>query len=104
MQVQQDFIVIDTEGKNELREIAIIDSRGQLIYEAFAKEHPDNYARKLNVKPLREILSDFLNISQSKLVVFHNAVHDIQVLKRSFRKLGIDWQNFKCQCKGLLVN
>ncbi|MEW6491424.1 MAG: exonuclease domain-containing protein [Cyanobacteriota bacterium] len=98
MQVQQDFIVIDTEGKNELREIAIIDSRGQLVYEAFSKEHPDNYARRLNAKSLKQILNDFLNISQSKLVVFHNAVHDIQVLKRSFRKLGIDWQNFKFQC------
>jgi hypothetical protein len=36
MQAQQDFIVIDTEGKNELREIAVIDSQGKLVYEAFA--------------------------------------------------------------------
>jgi hypothetical protein len=72
MQAQQDFIVIDTEGKSELREIAIIDSQGQLIYEAFTKGHPDNYARKFNVKPLREILIDFIQLSQTKLIIFHS--------------------------------
>jgi hypothetical protein len=32
MQVQQDFIVIDTEGGNELSKIAIIDRSGKLVY------------------------------------------------------------------------
>jgi|ERR671933_935125 hypothetical protein len=71
MHPQQDFIVIDTEGKNELREIAIIDSQGKLIYEAFAKEHPDNYEKVLNLKPLREIVVDFLEIAKTKLIIFH---------------------------------
>jgi DNA polymerase III epsilon subunit-like protein len=98
MHPQQDFIVIDTEGKNELREIAIIDSQGKLIYEAFAKEHPDNYDKKFNIKSLREIIIDFLNLSQCKLVVFHNASHDTQVLKNSFRKAELKWQGIKSQC------
>ncbi len=71
MHPQQDFIVIDTEGKAELREIAIIDSQGQLVYEAFAKEHPKNDERVLNLKPLREIVVDFLKISKTKLIIFH---------------------------------
>ena len=100
MQAQQDFIVIDTEGKNELWQIAIIDSQGQLVYEAFAKGHPDNYARRFNVKPLKEIIVNFLDISQSKLIICHNALHDIQVLKLSFKAVKVNWQNlaFKCSC------
>ncbi|MBD2012933.1 exonuclease [Microcoleus sp. FACHB-53] len=98
MHPQQNFIVIDTEGKNELREIAIINSQGKIVYEAFAKEHPDNYDKKFNLKPLREIIVDFLKVSQSKLVIFHNAKHDIQVLKKSFRKVELEWQIIKSQC------
>jgi DNA polymerase III epsilon subunit-like protein len=101
MQVQQDFIVIDTEGKNEIREIAIINSQGRLVYEAFTQGHPDNYAKKFNVKPLKEIIVDFLEISQSKLIICHNALHDIQVLKLSFKAVKVNWQYlaFKCSCE-----
>lgn len=98
MHPQQDFIVIDTEGKPELREIAIINSKGKLIYEAFAKEHPDNYEKILNLKPLREILFDFLEITKTKLIIFHYAKHDIQVLKNSCRKVGLPWQNLTVEC------
>jgi uncharacterized pyridoxamine 5'-phosphate oxidase family protein len=38
-----DFVAVDTEGWPELSEIAILDSRGQLIYEAFAANHPNNH-------------------------------------------------------------
>jgi DNA polymerase III epsilon subunit-like protein len=93
MHPQQDFIVIDTEGKNELREIAIIDSQGELIYEAFAKEHLSNYEKVLNLKPLREIVVDFLKIAKTKLIIFHYAKHDIKVLKNSCRKVGLLWKN-----------
>jgi hypothetical protein len=43
----RDFIVIDTEGKSSLSEIAIIDSQGKLIYEAFTQGHPNNAATRL---------------------------------------------------------
>jgi DNA polymerase III epsilon subunit-like protein len=101
MHPQQDFIVIDTEGKKELREIAIIDSQGKLIYEAFTREHPDNYEKVLNLKPLREIVVDFLEIAKTKLIIFHYAKHDIQILKNSCSKVGLPWQNFavKCSCE-----
>ncbi|GEM_PF-3044180 len=35
-------MTIDTEGKRELSEIAVIDSQGKLIYEAFTEDHPNN--------------------------------------------------------------
>jgi hypothetical protein len=56
MECDRDFIIIDTEGRNDLSEIAILNSQGKLIYEAFAKEHPNNYAVKLKLKPIKEIL------------------------------------------------
>ena len=37
-----DFIVMDTEGSPALRELAVLDSQGQLLYEAFVAEHPAN--------------------------------------------------------------
>ena len=35
MFTHNDFIVIDTEGKKNISEIAVFDHQGQLIYEAF---------------------------------------------------------------------
>jgi hypothetical protein len=35
----RDFIIVDTEGKDELNEIAIIDRRGKIIYEAFVEDY-----------------------------------------------------------------
>ena len=88
-----DFIVIDTEGRRELKEIAVIDSVGKLIYEAFNDDCMD-VERGLPSKPLITILTDFASIASNKLLVFHNAEHDLKVLKRSFKKVNLSWQNF----------
>ncbi len=85
----QDFIVIDTEGTDELTEIAIVDHQGQVIYEAFVKEDFENQIIKPKIKTLKEIIQDFIEIAQSKLVVCHYAEHDIQVLKNSFQEAEI---------------
>ncbi len=74
------FVVIDTEGNNILREIAIINWQGKLIYEAFAKEQLEDESLRLNVKPLREILQDFSTIVHDKLIVCHSANHDLKIL------------------------
>ena len=89
-----DFIVIDTEGKRELREIAIVNSAGKLIYEAFNQEHPDYVNRGVSNKLLKTILLDFRAIAHNKILVFHHALHDLKVLERSFRKANLPWQNF----------
>ncbi len=94
-----DFVVIDTEGQRELREIAIISSEGKLIYEAFNQEHPDYVQRLLQNKPLKSILLDFLEITNHKLIIFHNSKHDLQVLKNSFQKTNLSWKKFnQVQC------
>ena len=89
-----DFIVIDTEGRRELKEIAILDRQGKLIYEAFNQEHPEYIRRGLVNKPLKTILSDFKAIASDKILVFHNAEHDLQVLAKSFKKADLSEPNY----------
>jgi len=94
----QDFVVIDTEGKDELSEIAVIDSQGELIYEAFTEGHPNNVAIRVKHKSLHRIVQEFAEIAQSKTVVCHSAKHDRRVLKDSFLKAGVKWQPFLFEC------
>ena len=103
--VRQEFLVIDTEGSQELSEIAIFDHRGNLIYEAFTEGHPNNTHIKQNLKTLQEIATDVTvlaggvgQITPSKPLVCHYAKHDAGVLKYSFQKAGIPWQHFTFIC------
>lgn len=92
------FVVIDTEGKPELSEIAILDSQGQLIYEAFSSEHPSSRHLQHNSKPLKTILQDLTNLTRSKRVVCHHVNHDLEVLQFSFRKAKVPWVDFSVAC------
>lgn len=94
-----DFIVIDTEGRRELTEIAIINSQGKLIYEAFNQDYFEYTHQKSSGKPLKTILSDFKAIAEGKILVFHNAEHDLAVLAKSFTQLAFpfpDYQQIYC--------
>ncbi len=95
-----DYVVIDTEGKPELSELAIIDSQGRVIYEGFSSDYANNGSHLPNLKSLKSLLSDFLNIVQGKKIVCHYAKHDIQVLKFSFHKAGLKVPplEFDCTC------
>ena len=93
-----DFVAVDTEGWPELSEIAILDSRGQLIYEAFAANHPNNHNIRHNLKPLTTIVQDITNLVQAKQVVCHYVEHDLNVLKFSFRKAKVPWAGFAVAC------
>jgi DNA polymerase III epsilon subunit-like protein len=94
----KDFIIIDTEGKDELTEIAVVDSQGNVIYEAFVKNELNPEALKVNAKSLKDIIGDFLNQANAKLIICHYAEHDIKVLKNSFKKMNIKWQNLEFDC------
>jgi DNA polymerase III epsilon subunit-like protein/adenylate kinase family enzyme len=95
-----DFVVLDTEGKPELSELAIVDSHGRVIYEGFSRDHPNNGSHLPNLKSLKTLLEEFSNIVQGKKIVCHYAEHDIEVLKFSFRKAGLKFRNleFDCTC------
>ena len=95
---KSNFIVVDTEGRNELHEIAVVNNQGELIYEAFAQQYDGHYEIRLNRKTLQQIVSDFINLAKNKLVVCHSADHDIRVLKNTFTKVGVNWINFRFAC------
>ncbi|ERT09428.1 exonuclease family protein [Lyngbya aestuarii BL J] len=98
MKFHPDFIVIDTEGQPILREIAIVDHQGKLIYEAWADNHPNNPKISPKTKPLKTIITDFLNFAHSKTIICHYARHDIDVLRNSFRAVGIPTPHLVFEC------
>lgn len=79
------FIVIDTEGSDTLREIAIINQDGKLIYEAFVRTRGST-TKRLNHKPLTEIVRDLQNILPNQTIICHNVHHDRAILDKSFHK------------------
>ena len=101
-----DFLVVDTEGSNKLKEIAIINSKGELIYEAFVRETIDSNSSLVNPAdslafdclPLKEVLSDFIRLSHKKTLVFHYAKHDLKVLRNSFKKADFTWCQLDVEC------
>lgn len=93
-----DFVVIDTEGSPTLSEIAVLDSQGKLIYEAFAADHPNNQSTWLKLKPLKQIAQEIALLARGKRVVCHYAKHDMEVLKFSFRKAKVPWSGFAVAC------
>lgn len=95
---RSDFIVVDTEGSSELSEISILDSQGTLIYEAFSEGHPSHQTIRFNLKPLPDIIQDFIEIARNRPIVCHHANHDIEVLKYSFARAGYTWRDFSFVC------
>jgi len=85
----RDFLVVDTEGKEEVTEIAVIDANGNLIYEAYNSDHPSKKNLQMKRKSLSAILADFQDLAQGKCLVFHYAEHDLKVIRQSFQKIGV---------------
>jgi hypothetical protein len=94
----QNFLVVDTEGTEQLREIAVVDSQGQVIYQAFNTNHEQNSPQSPHAKPLDVILKDFTQLVQNRVVVFHSAAHDLDVLKNSYQKLRQKVPTFTSLC------
>ena len=95
------YIVVDTEGKNVLSEIAIVDCEGKLIYEAYTETENSRLSSRLQRKPLDQILEDFFAIActpQPKIIICHFAEHDRQILKNSCRRAGIKWKELTFAC------
>ena len=95
-----DYVVIDTEGKPELSELAIIDSQGRVIYEGFSSDCANNGSHLPNLKSLKNLLLEFSDIVKGKKIICHYAKHDIEVLKFSFHKAGLKVPplEFDCTC------
>lgn len=92
------FHIIDTEGKEALTELAIVNTQGQLIYEAFVKDHPNNAHIKFKLETLQTILTTFLSIVQSTPIVCHYAEHDNKIIRNSFRKIALSYPHLQFIC------
>lgn len=73
------YLVIDTEG-NPLKQVAVIDAKGHLIYEAYTELANDKHANK---KKFHEISHDLKSLLNGHICVFHNAGADLQTLRAS---------------------
>ncbi|MCI5222661.1 MAG: exonuclease [Candidatus Electrothrix sp. AR4] len=89
-----DFIVIDTEGRHTLTEIAILDARGVLLFEGFTEENEVRH----DVYPTTELLRQLTDFSEDKKIVCHYAKHDENLLRKSFAAANLDWPNFQFIC------
>jgi len=98
-----DYLILDTEGKEYLSEIAIIDSEGNLIYEAFTAEHPKNADLLINCQRLTEILDNLKAIATGKVIVCHYADHDRQVIENSYRHAKLPVPQFTYACTYLIA-
>ncbi|MFM7675336.1 MAG: exonuclease domain-containing protein [Synechococcus sp.] len=91
-----EFLVIDTEGTPTLREVALINDKGNLVLEAFVAGENDTYHTSDLARPLPDLLRELREILRGCVVVAHNASHDSTVLKASFEACGLsppvlDW-------------
>lgn len=73
----------------------VINSQGKLIYEAFNQDYFEYTHQKSSGKPLKTILSDFKAIAEGKILVFHNAEHDLAVLAKGFTQLAFPFPNYQ---------
>ena len=98
-----DFVILDTEGNPNLTELAIVNSQGVVIYEGFCDGNSHGFQNVLNLKSLKTLLTDFLTIVEDKKIICHYAEHDIDILKHSFREVGLPWQNLQFDCTWILA-
>ncbi|MBD2569911.1 exonuclease domain-containing protein [Anabaena lutea] len=98
-----DFVILDTEGNPNLSELAIVNSQGVVIYEGFCDGNSHGFENVLNLKSLKTLLTEFLTIVEDKKIICHYAEHDIDILKRSFRQVGLAWENLQFDCTWILA-
>lgn len=84
-----DLRVIDTEGSPTLREVAVFDGRGRLLYEARTPEHEGAYFAADLTRQLPELLRELRPLLEGHPVVAHNAAHDSAILSASFESCGL---------------
>ncbi|MEO0804123.1 MAG: 3'-5' exonuclease [Cyanobacteria bacterium J06642_2] len=96
-----DYIVIDTEGKPVLRELAIVNSRGETICELHVDRESEVGHPNLHLQTLPDVLHQFARHSHNKVVVCHHVEHDRQVLRDSFTHAHIPWvePQWACSCE-----
>jgi hypothetical protein len=88
--VEEDFLVIDTEGAPILREVALVDARGELRLEARTPQSDDSYHSVDLIRPLPDLLRELRALLRGHRLVAHNASHDRAVLQASYQSCGLE--------------
>lgn len=94
----ENLIFLDTEGKKILREIAILNYEGKVIYNAFVKGHYNNNHIKINLKSLEIIVAEINEILRDKIIICHQYKHDRDILKNSFNKCHVPFPHLNFSC------
>ena len=81
----QQLCFLDTEGAEVLRELAVLDADGRLLYRAHNRAHYPEQVRNRNVKALETIMQEAQALLEPRIIVCHFAKHDAEVLRCSFR-------------------
>ncbi|TGH19203.1 MAG: hypothetical protein ERJ68_08525 [Aphanocapsa feldmannii 277cI] len=77
-----EFCVLDTEGTPTLREVAVVDERGQRIFEARTPRDDDSDYNQDGVRPLPDLLRELGDVLRDRrIVVAHKASHDRSVIE-----------------------
>jgi hypothetical protein len=90
--------VIDTEGAPLLREVAVFDGRGRLLFEARTPEHDGDYFAADLIRPLPQLLRELRPLIEGHPLVAHNAAHDGGILAASFESCGLTAPDLEWQC------
>ncbi len=93
----KNFVVIDTEGKDTLTEIAVVNCQGERIYEAFIAENQTQIS-PLPAKPLVTVLNEIAKLVANQSIVCHYAQHEIDMFKKGFAQANLPWQPFQFIC------
>jgi hypothetical protein len=88
--VEEDFLVIDTEGAPILREVALVDARGELRLEARTPQSDDSYHSVDLIRPLPDLLRELRALLRGHRLVAHNVSHDRAVLQASYQSCGLE--------------
>lgn len=83
------YWIIDTEGNPLLREVAVVDPEGRLVYEA-------HVGKSRHHKTLHSIIQELTIFAG--IWIFHYAEHDRAVLQNSYTHVGIRWPNPDILC------
>jgi len=96
--MQDDFIVIDTEGSAQISELAIINAQGDTLYQAINPHHSHYDVPSAHKQSCRQLLQALCLHGKHKKLVCHHAQHDKQILQRSFAQAGLDYPHFSFIC------
>ena len=93
-----EFCVLDTEGSPTLREVAVVNERGHVSFEARTPRDDDSYYSQDGVRPLPDLLRELGDVLRDRRIVAHKASHDRSVIEASFSSCSLNPPALQWEC------